>query len=72
MKWNSKSFGLFWEFLKAADGSNIYFINGAKELLFLNTIKSMGVSFKQELNTQTGKDLFSRKIIAYKRQRPEF
>ena len=36
-----------------------------KELLY-HHIGSPGVSFSKEVNTQTGKDLFSGKIIPYK------
>ena len=43
-----------------------FIINGAERVVVSQLHRSPGVSFSKEVNTQTGKDLFSGKIIPYK------
>ena len=43
-----------------------FVINGAERVVVSQLHRSPGVSFSKEVNTQTGKDLFSGKIIPYK------
>ena len=43
-----------------------FVINGAERVVVSQLHKSPGVSFNKEINIQTGKDLFSGKIIPYK------
>src|SRR3712207_1949158 len=43
-----------------------FIINGAERVVVSQLHRSPGVSFNKEVNIQTGKDLFSGKIIPYK------
>lgn len=43
-----------------------FIINGAERVVVSQLHRSPGVSFSKEVNTQTGKDLYSGKIIPYK------
>lgn len=43
-----------------------FIINGAERVVVSQLHRSPGVSFNKEINIQTGKDLFSEKIIPYK------
>ena len=43
-----------------------FIINGAERVVVSQLHRSPGVSFNKEINIQTGKDLFSGKIIPYK------
>ena len=43
-----------------------FVINGAERVVVSQLHRSPGVSFNKEINIQTGKDLFSGKIIPYK------
>lgn len=43
-----------------------FIINGAERVVVSQLHRSPGVSFSKEVNTQTGKDIFSGKIIPYK------
>ena len=43
-----------------------FIINGAERVVISQLHRSPGVSFNKEINIQTGKDLFSGKIIPYK------
>ena len=46
--------------------SGTFIINGAERVVVSQLHRSPGVSFNKEVNIQTGKDLFSGKIIPYK------
>ena len=48
------------------DWRGTFVINGAERVVVSQLHRSPGVSFNKEINIQTGKDLFSGKIIPYK------